>query len=137
MQKVRPLLNKEVFCVMIKKSPIKKISFKKQARISSWLSERALFLRLIKERKRTDTSGRPITEENAQSFQFAHILPKGMYPELRLNPNNIIIVDSINQHHWVDKMVAWFKHEFYEFVMRGTAIKALHDLYVSEFSWLE
>jgi hypothetical protein len=70
------------------------------------LSERALFLRLIKERKRTDTSGRPITEENAQSFQFAHILPKGMYPELRLNPNNIIIVDSINQHHRVDKMVA-------------------------------
>ena len=100
----------------MKKSPIKKISDKRKKRLASWWSEKSVFLSLINERRKTDTSWRIITPENAKSYQFAHILPKGMYPELRLNPNNIIIVDSLEQHHWVDKMVAWFKYEFYEFV---------------------
>lgn len=122
---------------MIKKSPVAKIWRKKKTRLANWWGEKALFMKLIDERGRTDTSWRPITRESAQSFQFAHILPKGMYPELRNNPNNIIIVDSIAQHNWVDSIVAWFKWEFYKMVMRGTAVKAIHDLYVSNFSWLE
>nr|DAK26144.1 MAG TPA: hypothetical protein [Caudoviricetes sp.] len=41
-----------------------------------------------------------------------------MYPELRLNPNNIIIVDSIQQHERVDQRVAGFKAEYYEMVKK-------------------
>jgi hypothetical protein len=37
---------------------------------------------------------------------FAHALPKGMYPELRNNVNNIIFVDSMAQHQRVDEQVA-------------------------------
>ena len=122
---------------MIKKSPVAKIWRKHKARIANWWSEKAVFSKLIEERGRTDTSWRLITKESAQSFQFAHILPKGMYPEFRLDPNNIVIVDSIAQHNWVDSIVAWFKYEFKEMVLKGTAVKAIHDLYVSQFSWLE
>lgn len=121
----------------MKKTPLAKIWRKHKARIANWWSEKAVFSKLIEERGRTDTSWKLITKESAQSFQFAHILPKGMYPEFRLDPNNIVIVDSIAQHNWVDSIVAWFKYEFKEMVLKGTAVKAIHDLYVSQFSWLE
>ncbi len=48
--------------------------------------------------------------EEVQSFQFAHALPKGLFPEYRNNPNNIIYVDSIEQHEWVDQTTAWKKY---------------------------
>lgn len=87
-------------------------------RIAKGGSESSLFLQILKKRGKTDLTGRPITVEEARSYQFAHILPKGMYPELRLNPNNIILVDSIEQHEWVDKTVAGAKAWFYSCVER-------------------
>lgn len=115
---------------IMKKSPPKKIGKKRQARIANGGSESSLFLDILRKRKRTDLTGRPITPEDARSWQFAHILPKGMYPELRLNPNNIIIVDSIEQHERVDQRVAGFKAEYYEMIKKWTAIQALRDAWI-------
>ena len=69
-----------------------------------------------------------ISEEELQSFQFAHILPKGMYPEYRLNPENIMFVDSIEQHQRVDRMVAGNKAIFKDLVDRGVARKRLREM---------
>ena len=114
----------------MKKTLPKKIGKKRKARIVNGGSEASLFLGILKKRKNTDLTGKPISEENARSRQFAHILPKGMYPELRLNPNNIIIVDSIEQHERVDQRVAGFKAEYYEMVKKWTEIQALRDAWV-------
>lgn len=102
----------------MKKTLPKKIGKKRKARIANGGSESSLFLCILKKRKKTDLTGKPISEENARSRQFAHILPKGIYPELRLNPNNIIIVDSIEQHERVDQRVSGFKAEYYEMVRK-------------------
>lgn len=111
----------------MKKTPIKKIWRKRRARIANGGSESSLFLEILQKRQKTDLTGRPITVESAKSYQFAHILPKGMYPEYRLNPENIIIVDSIEQHARVDQRVAGFKAEYLDMVRRGTAIQALRE----------
>ena len=71
-----------------------------------------LFFANFAKRGKTDLTGRPITVEDARSYQFAHILPKGMFPEYRLNPDNIVLVDSIEQHERVDKTVAGSKEFF-------------------------
>ncbi|MDO4713859.1 MAG: hypothetical protein Q4B28_04355 [bacterium] len=86
-------------------------------------------MEILEKRGKTDLSGRPITAEDARSYQFAHILPKGMYPELRLNPDNIILVDSIEQHEWVDKTVAGAKAWFFDWVKRGVAIQHLNQIW--------
>lgn len=112
---------------VMKKTLPKKIGKKRKARIANGGSEASLFLDILKKRKKTDLTEKPISEENARSRQFAHILPKGMYPELRLNPNNIIIVDSIEQHERVDQRVAGFKAEYYEMIKKWTAIQALRN----------
>lgn len=126
---IDPHLVERAVAIMKKTLP-KKIGKKRKARIVNGGSEASLFLDIIKKRKKTDLTGKPISEENARSRQFAHILPKGMYPELRLNPNNIIIVDSIEQHERVDQRVAGFKAEYYEMVKKWTAIQALRDAWV-------
>lgn len=115
---------------VMKKTLPKKIWRKRKARIANGGSEASLFLDILKKRKKTDLTEKPISEENARSRQFAHILPKGMYPELRLNPNNIIIVDSIEQHERVDQRVAGFKAEYYEMIKKWTAIQALRNAWV-------
>lgn len=126
---IDPHLVERAVAIMKKTLP-KKIGKKRKARIVNGGSEASLFLGILKKRKNTDLTGKPISEENARSRQFAHILPKGMYPELRLNPNNIIIVDSIQQHERVDQRVAGFKAEYYEMVKKWTAIQALRDAWV-------
>lgn len=126
---IDPHLVERAVAIMKKTLP-KKIGKKRKARIVNGGSEASLFLGILKKRKNTDLTGKPISEENARSRQFAHILPKGMYPELRLNPNNIIIVDSIEQHERVDQRVAGFKAEYYEMVKKWTAIQALRDAWV-------
>lgn len=67
---------------------------------------------------KSDLTGTYYHKEDLQSFQFAHILPKGMYPEYRLNPENIIFVDSIEQHERVDRTVAGNKAVFKDFIDR-------------------
>lgn len=113
---------------MVKKTYPKKIGKKRSSRVANGWSESSLFLEIRKKRKgKSDLTGRVYTKEELRSYQFAHILPKWMYPELRLNPNNIIFVDSFEQHERVDKRVAWFKFEYYEMVEAWTAIQALRD----------
>ena len=67
--------------------------------------------------------------EEARSYQFAHILPKGMFPEYRLNPENIILVDSIEQHERVDKTVSGNKDYFRSCVDKGAAREILAQIW--------
>ena len=113
----------------MEKTPIKKIWKKRRERIANGGSESSLFLKILQKRGKTDLTGCPITVEDARSYQFAHILPKGMFPEYRLNPDNIILVDSIEQHERVDKTVAGSKEFFRSCVEKGMARKILAQIW--------
>lgn len=111
---------------------IKKIWKKRRERVTNGGSESSLFLQIFKQRGgKTDLVDNSISEEELQSFQFAHILPKGMYPEYRLNPENIVFVDSIEQHQRVDRMVAGNKAIFKDLVDRWLARKRLREIWDS------
>lgn len=111
---------------------IKKIWKKRRERVTTGGSETSLFLQIFKKRgKKTDLMDNVYSEEELQSFQFAHILPKGMYPEYRLNPENIIFVDSIEQHQRVDRMVARNKAIFKDLIDRWLARKRLREMWDS------
>jgi len=49
----------------------------------------------------------PFMPEKAENF--AHLLPKGMYPEYRNNPENIALVKDVEAHNELDRMVTWNK----------------------------
>lgn len=51
-----------------------------------------------------------------------------MYPEYRLNPENIVFVDSIEQHQWVDLTVARNKAIFKDWIDRGVARQHLAEM---------
>lgn len=111
---------------------IKKIWKKRRERVANGGSESSLFLQIFRQRRgKTDLVDNTISEEELQSFQFAHILPKGMYPEYRLNPENIIFVDSIEQHQRVDRMVAGNKAIFKDLIDRWLARKRLREMWDS------
>lgn len=111
---------------------IKKIWKKRRERVTNGGSESSLFLQIFKQRGgKTDLVDNSISEEELQSFQFAHILPKGMYPEYRLNPENIVFVDSIEQHQRVDRMVAGNKAIFKDLVDCWLARKRLREMWDS------
>ena len=111
---------------------IKKIWKKRRERVTNGGSESSLFLQIFKQRGgKTDLVDNSISEEELQSFQFAHILPKGMYPEYRLNPENIVFVDSIEQHQRVDRMVAGNKAIFKDLIDRWLARKRLREIWDS------
>lgn len=117
---VEPLY-KVAFCVMVNK-----IWQKHKRRIANWWSELITFEQKRKENKgKSDLTGRYYSKEDLQSFQFAHALPKGTYPLYRNNVNNIVFVDNIQQHHWVDSMVAGRKFEIELKVKEGTLISWL------------
>lgn len=125
---INSLLLESCFAFM-KKTRIKQIWRKRRTRIANGGSESSLFLQILEKRGKTDLTGRPITMEEARSYQFAHILPKGMFPEYRLNPENIILVDSIEQHERVDKTVSRNKDYFRSCVDKGTARKILAQIW--------
>lgn len=111
---------------------IKKIWKKRRERVTNGGSESSLFFQIYEKRgKKTDLMDNVYSEEELQSFQFAHILPKGMYPEYRLNPENIIFVDSIEQHQRVDRMVARNKAIFKDLIDRWLARKRLREMWDS------
>ena len=125
---IDPHLVERAVAIMKKTLP-KKIGKKRKARIVNGGSEASLFLQILEKRRKTDLTGRPITMEDARSYQFAHILPKGMFPEYRLNPENIILVNSIEQHEWVDKTVSGNKGYFRSCVEKWTARKILAQIW--------
>lgn len=111
-------------------SVMRKIWAKRKKRIENWGSESSLFLQIYEKRGgKSDLTGTYYHKEDLQSFQFAHILPKGMYPEYRLNPENIIFVDSIEQHERVDRTVAGNKAVFKDFIDRWIARKHLREIW--------
>lgn len=111
------------------KKSIKKIWRKRKTRIANGGSETSLFLEIREKRGwKSDLTGTYYNKEDLQSFQFAHILPKGMYPEYRLNPDNIIFVDSIEQHERIDLTVAGNKAVFKDFIDRWIARKHLRQI---------
>lgn len=119
----------EAFSVM-KKTRIKKIWKKRRNRVANGGSESSLFLEIYEKRGgKSDLTWTYYNKEDLQSFQFAHILPKGMYPEYRLNPDNIIFVDSIEQHERVDRTVARNKAVFKDFIDRWIARKHLRQIW--------
>ena len=108
---------------------IKKIWKKRRERVATGGSESSLFFRIYEKRGgKSDLTWTYYNKEELQSFQFAHILPKGMYPEYRLNPENIVFVDSIEQHQWVDRTVARNKAIFKDWIDRGVARQHLAEM---------
>lgn len=108
---------------------LRKIGKKRRERVTTGGSESSLFFQIYEKRGwKSDLTNTYYNKEELQSFQFAHILPKGMYPEYRLNPENIVFVDSIEQHQWVDRMVAGNKAIFKDLVDRWLARKRLREM---------
>ena len=113
---------------MIKKSPIHKIWRKHKERIDSWKSELITFkVKWLRNYWKTDLTWKYYPLDHVQSFQFAHALPKWLYPEYRNNPNNIVFVDSIEQHEWLDKTTAWKKAIVEALVMKWELIPRLKE----------
>lgn len=74
----------------------------------SWYSEKDMFIDIWNSvSHRCEVCGKMISEP--QSWCFAHMLPKGMYPKWRLERNNISLVCSIDCHMLVDKYCTWNK----------------------------
>ncbi len=91
----------------MKKSAIKKISQKRKDRLS-WYSEKDLFFEIRNNRiHECKICGKFIPE--AKTRCFAHMLSKKMYPEYRINPNNIVLVCSLDCHWLVDSYCKWNK----------------------------
>ena len=91
----------------MKKSPIKKISKKRAARLK-WYSEKDLFWDIRESRPHVcEVCDKYIPE--ALTRCFAHMLSKMNYPEHRTDKNNIALVCSIDCHWKADKICSWKK----------------------------
>lgn len=108
---------------------IKPFWLRYKRRKADWWTETSIFLFVYKKFcGRSCLTGRYYDIEDLQAWQFAHILPKWMYPQLRLDPNNIIFVDDIQQHERVDRKVRkiW-KLDFFNFVKKWIAVQKLKE----------
>lgn len=111
---------------------MKQISDKKRERIIRTWGEGVLFKKIaVQSNMRCQLTWQYIY--NVYPYCFAHILGKGMFPELRVDQNNIIFVKNSVLHKRVDKTVAWRKHEFMQLVKQGKAIEELKRIYDQEF----
>lgn len=64
-------------------------------------TEKDIFLEIWEEREHvSELTGAALTSEPLAQY-FAHILPKGTYPELRLKKDNIILV-TLDEHYQID-----------------------------------
>ena len=57
--------------------------------------------------------------KEAISWCFAHILPKGMFPKLKLWANNIALVCSIECNKELDRRVSGHKYELEIIILAG------------------
>lgn len=108
---------------------LRKIWRKHEERIKAWLSETTTFL--IKRNRNkgySDLTHTFIHKENLASYMFAHGLPKGLYPEYRNNANNIIFVDNIAQHNWVDEQIAGNHQLVISLIQKGKLAEYLRML---------
>lgn len=115
---------------------LNKIWRKHRDRIANWWSELATFEAKRKQNEwKSDLTGKYFSLENLASYQMAHGLPKGAYPEFRNNVNNIVYVDSIEQHERVDKTIAGKKFLVEQLVIHWELIPRLKkkwDFYVKQ-----
>ena len=107
---------------------LNKIWRKHKERIANGGSESITFkTKRLKNHGKSDLTWKYYPLEKLSSFQMAHILAKGLYPELRNNVNNIVFVDSIEQHEWVDRTTAGKKFLVEQLVMHWEAVSRLKD----------
>lgn len=86
-----------------------------------------LFMDVRKDRGgKCEVTGKIIHEP--ASYCFAHVLPKGTYPEHKYNPNNIIMVSTFELHNQVDRLRAGEYGTIEEKLKRGERIT---------FNWLK
>lgn len=96
----------------MKRTPIKKISEKRKAKIEEERElrrkEYEMFEEIWKERgPRSEISGKFLGRE-AKSIYFHHCLPKSRYPEYRLDKRNIIIL-SFEEHQNVENNTYFYE----------------------------
>lgn len=93
----------------LKQTRVKPISEKRKTRIKdNWESK--MFREIWNEREHIcyvckGNIPEPLT------YVFAHICPKGTYPELRNVKKNIALVCSLNCHQEVDKLFSWIARQ--------------------------
>lgn len=66
-------------------------------------------------------------EEFPEWHCFAHVLPKGRYPDFKTDANNIKLVCSIKCHNDLDRLVDWKKNQIYKQICIGRDI-SLEDI---------
>jgi len=71
------------------------------------------------------------------AYCFSHILPKGYYPEYKLDSNNIITVDSIKCHEEVDMIMQWKYYLAKEMLSRWLWINILRIKWLPDWLGLE
>lgn len=105
---------------------LKKIWIKHKERIANGWSELITFkTKWLRNHGKSDLTWKYYSLENLASFQMAHALPKGSFPEFRNNVNNIVFVDSIDQHNRVDRATAGKKFLVEQLVMHWELIPRL------------
>lgn len=93
----------------LKQTRVKQISQKRKTRIKeNW--EAPMFKEIWQEREHIcyvcwNNIPEPLT------FVFAHIAPKGTYPELRNIKENVALVCSMKCHGEVDKLFSWVQRQ--------------------------
>lgn len=116
----------------MKKTRVNPIGRKHRERIESWGSEVDIFRKvLIRADWYCELTKRYVYEP--KSYNFAHILPKGTWPEFRLDPNNIILVYDIDTHQKVDELKSGMREELAEMVRRGTAVDFIKNKYYAHY----
>ena len=95
----------------MKKSPLKKIWKKRRNR----KSESEVFKEISKRWHICEVCWWPLRwlywdpTREYYAYMFAHLLSKWLYPEYRVNLNNIFLVCSIECHTELDLLTAWKK----------------------------
>lgn len=101
---------------------------KKKARLQNWWSEAQLFRKIwLRNNLECQLTWEYVSE--VYPYCFVHILPKWLYPELRLDPNNIIFVKYHHLHTRVDQQTARNKAVFLQLVKEWKAIERLKEIY--------
>lgn len=96
---------KKIADVPALRKQIAQIGKRRKERLRDEGSETDVFRRIYEDREgRSDLSDEFIYEP--RTWCFAHILPKGMFSQYRLDPNNIALVADEKEHKRLDALVA-------------------------------
>lgn len=83
--------------------------------------QRDMFYRIRVERNgKCEATGKVLHEPLA--YYFAHVLPKGLYPNYKYEPRNVIMVSTMALHATVDSLRSWHYGEIEERLIAGERI---------------